>query len=228
MNSHTTWRPASTVILLNRRVTRRLSVMLLKRPAAMRAFPGFWAFPGGRVDPDDSQPIWKDRIAPDPGVLVQQMLRRDQMRLCFTTEDYLSRMQVDAPPLDLWMPKFDQDQLWAHWVAAVREVYEEIHISVGGWGSTPDLLNFTEMMYLGRLAPPPAVPQRFDTRFFAAAIEPEVPRPSALEADDARWLDVEEVLAGAFPLANPTRYALLCLADLGNLEAVMTNYGRPL
>ncbi len=226
MKSHG-WSPAATVLLLNRQVPRDLSVLLLKRPNTMRAFPGFWAFPGGSVSPGDHDAsVWFPRIRPEPSALIAEMLGRDKVSRHFTTGDYLARMEVEADPPDEWLPKVDPETLWAYWIAGVREVHEELGIALGGWPANRGVLDLATLRYLGRIAPPPSVRHRFDTRFFAAAIDPPLSIQVSAEVDDVRWVPVKDALEGPYPLAKPTRYALICLDELGTLDAVMEGSGR--
>jgi len=219
------WRPASTVILVNRAVSSPLSVLLLRRAEHLRAFPGYWAFPGGQLDHADGDSRWVGKITPPPDQLRQIMGRQD-CQGGLNTADYLKRMEVpseDANPQH-WLPLPDDERMWAYWVAAVREVFEELGISLAGWGPTDARLDFRAIHYLGRIAPPPHVPIRFDTRFFAAAIDPNVPIVLSSEADDARWVELDDALR-AYLISKPTRYALVWLSEWRQIQTLFTARG---
>lgn len=203
--------PAATIILVDRAATR-LRVLMLHRSASLAAFPDVWAFPGGQVDVADRDPAWLDRLNPSSIELGRRMRTRDASSAGFTTRDYLQRMHIQAPDPDRWIPAVTQeDELWSYWIAAVRECFEETGIRLAGW-SSGGMLNFSQVHYVGRLVPPPRVPRRFDTRFFAATANVGAVRPAVGEVQDYQWIEVEEAL-DSLPLANPTRYVLVRLRE---------------
>ncbi|PSR22867.1 MAG: NUDIX hydrolase [Sulfobacillus acidophilus] len=202
--------PASTLVLISRH-GKPLSVLLLQRAPTLRAFPGLWAFPGGRVDAVDCDTRWLSGLQPNASVLARLMQARDQSPLSVKTADYLQCMRIKAEAPSTWMPDRGNQELWPYWVAAVRECYEETGLALANW-NTGGPLNFGSFYYLGRLVPPPQVPYRFDTRFFAVLVDqfPVVVREP--EATSYRWIGVHEALA-QLELANPTRYVLLWLSQ---------------
>ncbi|MDA8206625.1 MAG: NUDIX domain-containing protein [Thermaerobacter sp.] len=211
---------ASTVILLDQSSgPHELNVLLLQRAATVSAFPGVWVFPGGRVDAEDSDTTWLERVRPGPAMLARRMALRDVAAGGFGTRDYLKRMRIGAPDPDRWVPNSPSNALWSHWVAAVRECWEETGISLAGWGER-DVLDFNELYYWGRLVPPPQVPRRFDTRFFIALIDRGAIKMSPSEFAAYDWMKVDEALE-LVPLANPTRYALARLKEFGTVNAML-------
>jgi 8-oxo-dGTP pyrophosphatase MutT (NUDIX family) len=207
--------PASTLVLLGRR-TRPLSVLLLQRAASLKAFPGLWVFPGGRVDAADRDIRWLSGLKPTASVLAQIMRARDQSQMCLNTAEYLRRMQIKADVPSHWMNDGVPADLWPHWVAAIRECHEETGLAIAGW-TADQPLNFRSVHYLGRLVAPPQVPYRFDTRFFATLIDPGPVAVQEPEATRYRWVGVVQALT-ELELANPTRYVLQWLSQWSTAE----------
>jgi 8-oxo-dGTP pyrophosphatase MutT (NUDIX family) len=158
-------RPAATVVLL-RPGASGLEVLLTRRPSTMAFAAGMMVFPGGRVDPGDSDARLVARSSLDP--------RQAAQRLGGAIEPGLAA---------------------ALHVAAVREMYEEagVLLADGGAGGTDatalriDLLagrlDFTDiaerldlrlrpdrLVPIGRWVTPAAYPRRFDATFFAAGL----------------------------------------------------------
>ncbi len=96
-----TARPAATVVLL-RQAPRGFDVLLLRRSGEAGFVPGAYVFPGGRVDPEDRDAALAGRL---DGVTPEHAARR-------------LGMSEDAPGAV------------AHYVAALREAFEETGILV--------------------------------------------------------------------------------------------------
>ena len=165
-------RPAATVVLL-RPGTAGLEVLLTHRPATMAFAGGAHVFPGGRVDPSDS----------DPALAARSVL---------AASDAAVALGGDLDPAAA---------LAAH-VAALRELFEEAGVLLADTGASParigegrsallrgevtlpdlalelDLtLRTDRLVPLSRWVTPVVSPRRFDTRFFAALL-PDGAEPS--------------------------------------------------
>lgn len=214
------WRRASTVILLDSQEPGGLMVLLIHRLPAMQAFGGFWAFPGGQVDAQDGVMEWGSRVNPPIAWLVEQMQMEDARPALVNTPDYLWRMHISAEEAHAWLPSRSVDELWPHWIAAVRETYEETGIGLAGWPK--GRLNLDDLFYIGRLAAPPFVAHRFDTRFFVRAIRKQPLSLAVGEIDDWTWVSIDEALSQTtYALANPTRYVLDRIASYQTLSRFM-------
>ncbi|HYH93146.1 MAG TPA: MBL fold metallo-hydrolase [Candidatus Saccharimonadales bacterium] len=157
-------RPAATVVLLRPGVDGP-EVLLAHRPVTMAFAADMHVFPGGRVDPADSD-------------------RRLIARSAITPAEAAVALGGDLEP----------GAAHAAFVAAIRESFEEAGVlfaDVGPAadlesararlliepGSFPDLaerldlrLRTDRLVPLSRWVTPPTMPRRFDTRFFAAAL----------------------------------------------------------
>jgi glyoxylase-like metal-dependent hydrolase (beta-lactamase superfamily II)/8-oxo-dGTP pyrophosphatase MutT (NUDIX family) len=206
--------PAATVVL-TRPGRDGLEVLLTRRPATMAFAPNVHVFPGGRVDPEDSDPALLARSVVAPAAAAQAL-------------------GGDLEPVAA---------LAAH-VAAIRELFEEAGVLladavagagaaapsrvasaarsslVGGeasFGSIATELELTLrtdlLVPLSRWVTPPFMPRRFDARFFAASL-PAGARVS-FEGDEIAghaWLTPAAALAamarGEIELWPPTSATL--------------------
>ncbi len=92
--------PASTVVLARPDGAEGYQIYLNRRPEQMDTYAGVYVFPGGRVEPDD----WSAAmIALTRGL---------------TAAEARQKLGVDLPP----------ELCLGHWVAAVRELFEEVGI----------------------------------------------------------------------------------------------------
>lgn len=184
-------RDAAAVLLLTRE-GGTLRVLMGKRSSAHVFMPNVHVFPGGRRDRDDHRIAVSTEL--HPAVL-------DRMRLVCgarTTDPHLRALAV----------------------AALRELHEEAHISIGRPNDSPDrtlafLPDLAKLRYVARAVTPTSFPRRFDTHFFAlfadeADVDPAAPKDSA-ELQDLRWIDVND--ASCVTIPDITRFIL---ADLAN------------
>lgn len=127
-------------------------VLLGRRNDALAFLPGKYAFPGGRLEPDD-------RAMSASGTLAERCLERLALR----------RAQNCPAPM-------------AFALAAIRELFEETGLLLGTRPQTPFATpvpaawqafvahgyapNLAPLRFLARAVTPPAFPRRFDTSFF--------------------------------------------------------------
>lgn len=166
-------RDAATLLLL-RRDHGKTQVLSGRRSDAHKFMPGVYVFPGGRRDPTDSRVLVSGSLAES---IARKLAYKAGVRM---TE---ARMRALA-------------------VAAIRETYEEVGLTIGAPNATlRSILPFTPdigaLRLVGRAITPPGRPRRFDTRFFALFAE-EVNldltglRPSP-ELETLEWVDVDSV-----------------------------------
>jgi 8-oxo-dGTP pyrophosphatase MutT (NUDIX family) len=179
-------RDAASVILL-RRQSAGLTVLLGKRRADLAFMPNQFVFPGGRVDPADRQ-------AAAGGAL----------------------QSTDARRLDSGMgAKATARRVHALAAAALRECYEETGLMLGHPlagalkpESLPFLPDHSALRYVARAITPTGRVRRFDTRFFAAFAENQAhlhpAGPPDAEFSELRWAKFDEALALDCPAITKT------------------------
>lgn len=224
--------PAASVVLVRAAApgaAEPLEVYLIRRQPRLRFLGGFYAFPGGRVDPADAAPA---ALARCRGLDAGQA----------------AALLAGASPPAL-----------AYWVAAARELLEECGVLLAvdaagrplsgapavvarvdrlrrelmaGGASFGELLaregwyvDCAALRYLSHFTTPRASPIRFSARFFlcrAPATQP--PRLYPEEAAEARWIGPAEgyrrFRAGELPMAEPAEYALGYLAQFESLDSL--------
>jgi 8-oxo-dGTP pyrophosphatase MutT (NUDIX family) len=93
-------RNASTVVLLRPDNDGGFEILLTRRPEEMRFLGGFYVFPGGTVHRDDYSPSTLDRCRALSGGEARKILGSQH----------------------------DPDEALGHWVAVVRELFEEVGV----------------------------------------------------------------------------------------------------
>jgi glyoxylase-like metal-dependent hydrolase (beta-lactamase superfamily II)/8-oxo-dGTP pyrophosphatase MutT (NUDIX family) len=212
-------RAAATVVLL-RPGNRGLEALLTHRPASMAFAPSVHVFPGGRVDEADL----------DPGV---------QARSVVAPEDACHALGGDLPRI----------HALGAYVAAIREVFEEVGIlladhdpqadlgaararllaSAAEWPSIADQLDLrlrTDLLIpLSRWVTPPILERRFDARFFCA-LAPDGIEPTLIGEEVAahawhRPIDaLESMASGALDMWLPTSTTLTQLAFAESIDHI--------
>jgi 8-oxo-dGTP pyrophosphatase MutT (NUDIX family) len=208
--------PAATLILI-REAAGRLQVYLLRRSRASGFMPGSFVFPGGLVDASDG----------DAGF-------------------WLKRVDLAAEAIDGRLGEAGGFEVLPYAVAAVREAFEEsqallahprseaggaytaacafraAHGTERGWfkrlvESEGWVLTLSALSRWERWVTPVAMPRRFDTRFFIAALPPgQICLPDMRETTEGVWLTPQAALAanlaGTVPLTPPGLVSLQELA----------------
>ena len=93
-------KPASTVLLIRPDANGKFDVLLTRRPQAMRFYGGFFVFPGGTIEPQDRS---------------EKVLERCRGLSAAEAEKILG---AESAP----------DTAVAHWVAGIRELFEEVGV----------------------------------------------------------------------------------------------------
>jgi glyoxylase-like metal-dependent hydrolase (beta-lactamase superfamily II)/8-oxo-dGTP pyrophosphatase MutT (NUDIX family) len=212
-------RPAATVVLV-RRGSGGLEVLLTHRPATMAFAPDMHVFPGGRLDAADA----------DPALAARSVL---------SAEAAAERLGGDLEPATA---------LAAH-VAAIREAFEEVGVlladhapgadlvgarsrlleDAGAFPAIADALDLrlrTDLLLpLSRWVTPRSMPRRFDARFFAAAFPEDA--AVTLVGDEVlaqawhRPFDaLESMAAGGLGMWLPTSTTLVQLAHARSIDDI--------
>ena len=223
-------RPAASVLLVRPGTACPVEVYMIRREKSMRFLGGFYAFPGGKVEPADGSGEAMGRCR---GVA-------DAALAAFPAVDGI-------PPL-------------AYWVTAARELVEETGLLVGcdGDGRPVDPgeaavrdrverlrhalvgeeapfhvllaregwhLDLAPFRYLSHFITPPSSPIRFSARFFLAPVPAgQEPRLLGGEASEGFWIDPAEghrrFLAGEMPMAEPADSGLAYISGFDALDDV--------
>ena len=224
-------RPAASVLLVRDGGASGLQVYMIRRNKGMRFLGGWYAFPGGKVDPADAAPELVARChGLDPGAAAR----------------------VLPPP--------DGIESIAFWITAARELCEEtgclMACDAGGrarGGDDPAVaegiervraglragaaplaplleregwhLDLRPLRYLSHFITPPTSPIRFTARFFLAPVPVgQAPQLFTEETSEGFWIDpadgVQRYETGDMPMAEPASSGLRYLAEFGGVEAL--------
>ncbi|MGB5695619.1 MAG: hypothetical protein WBM46_08210 [Polyangiales bacterium] len=209
---------ASTVIVL-REASEGFETFMLCRHQQSGFMGGAHVFPGGKVDADDREPFWRDRV------------------------------DRPAEEITAQLGETDVESGLALLVAAVRETFEESGVLLGtartdvdlraarerlnGGVSFTDLaqemgltLDSTALTPYARWVTPKMESRRFDTRFYVALLpEGQIATHDGTETTSARWLRplsaIDDMLKGRIKLAPPTVRTLQWLMGFGDAKSAI-------
>jgi 8-oxo-dGTP pyrophosphatase MutT (NUDIX family) len=199
-----------------------VEVYMIRRNRGMKFLGGFYAFPGGKVDPADGETAALARVR---GVTAEECAR------CFTDgvapiaywitaarellEETGVLLACDArgAPVDVDQPVID---------GARREVMDGAPF-VDVLARRDWYCDLGALRYLSHFTTPPRSPIRFTARFFVCPLpRGQTPRLFTEETsegfwiapDGAYWRFVDDEMA----MAEPAEYALAYLAQFGSLD----------
>ncbi len=221
-------RPAASVLLVRAAppgAAEPLEVYMIRRQKSMKFLGGYYAFPGGKVDPGDGAP---DLLARAGGLSLEEAER--------------ALPGCDLPAL-------------VYWVTAARELLEETGLLVArdaaggpldaraagaidgirkalmaGEASLASLLagagwylDLAPFRYLSHFITPISSPIRFTARFFLCPVPPgQAPRLYTEETSEGFWIAPGEgyrrFCAGEMAMAEPAEYGLGYLAQFASLD----------
>lgn len=224
-------RPAATVVLL-RDAAAGPEVLLLRRVRSSGFVPGAYVFPGGRVDADDASPELEARLAGLDGPTAAARMALDvdavppalayvlaSLREAFEeTGLLLARRRDGTPP-----PSAARDTR----MAAARDRLLADEDAFASILAELDLhLDGAAVAYIAHWITPVVEPRRYDTRFFAAAVEGDSEvAANAAEMSDAVWLTPGAALArhreGGLPMVFPTVHTLEALSGFTSARAIL-------
>jgi 8-oxo-dGTP pyrophosphatase MutT (NUDIX family) len=216
-------RVAATVLLL-RPASADFEVYLIRRVAAM-AFGGVYAFPGGGVDPSDSQAhvdwagptpaAWGDRLgmAPDAAQAV----------VCAAAREVFEEAGVllAGPDAHTVVGDVSGDD----WEAERQDLVARRRGFADLLAARRLTLRSDLLLPWSRWITPEFEPRRFDTYFFVALLpEGQRTRDVSGEADHTLWLRPADALdraaSGELTMLPPTRVTLAQVAAGGDLAGV--------
>lgn len=219
-------RPAATVVLVRPRSSTGWETYLLRRSAQSPLLADLWVFPGGTVRADDLGPEAELAAEPfSPG------------------QAHAALSRAPGKP-----PATARESLGC-FIAAARELFEEAGVLLGAAPGQADVaglrraveqgrpfhevvaelgarLALDRLIYYAHWITPEAAPQRFDTRFFIAALpEGQTPTPSPFEMAEGIWITARAALerssAGELPLHFATVNHLRRLAPRSRMDELL-------
>jgi 8-oxo-dGTP pyrophosphatase MutT (NUDIX family) len=225
-------RDAATVMLL--RAGRggagqdgALEVYMLRRKPSMAFAPGAMVFPGGSVDPRDTdeQVAWTGPDAREWGRIFDAPPKLARALVCAAVRETFeeSGVLLAGPSADSVV----DDTTSADWEAD-RQALLDRSVSLAELLSRRGLVLRADLLRpWSRWITPVIEPRRFDTRFFAAALPPgQRTRDVGGEASAVAWIEPEQALAAGrrreLALMPPTMVSLTELAACGALDTALT------
>lgn len=216
---------AATTVLL-RPGASGLEVYLLRRQPAMQFAPGVYAFPGGRVDRADHDPVpmwagpsparWAGRLACAEG-LAQALVCAAVRETFEETGVLLAGSTADNVVGDLTGSDWEEQ----------RCALVERSLSLPDFLARNHLVLRTDLLQpWAHWITPVFEPRRYDTRFFVAPLPAgQQARDVSGEADETCWLRPGDVVtaadAGELALLPPTYVTLNELAGFSSVDAVL-------
>ncbi|MGH7308697.1 MAG: NUDIX hydrolase [Candidatus Rokuibacteriota bacterium] len=228
-------KPAASVLLVRSAApgaAEPLEVWMIRRQTGMKFLGGYYAFPGGKVDPADAAP--------------------ETLARCYGLGPEDARLAMDSTEQPPDVPAR------AYWITAVRELLEEsgLLVACDDQGRPVDAgdpaiaravdearvalmtgdLPFATLLaqrawyadlrpfrYLSHFITPTASPIRFSARFFLCAVPPgQRPRLYTEETSEGFWIMPGEgyrrFRAGEMAMAEPAEYGLGYLAQFESPE----------
>ena len=228
-------RPAATIVMLRDGPTG-VETLLLRRTRRAGFVPGAWVFAGGRVDAADGE---SDAVARLEGLdprdaAIRLGLGEDAdpsaaayyvaaLREAFEETGLL----VGHGPTGAPAPSAGEDP-------GVETIRDRLLADEITFGEALDALEVvvdgTAVEYVAHWITPVQEPRRYDTRFFAARVEPErevLLHPA--EMTDALWLTPEDALVrhreGALPMVFPTIRTLEDMRGFTTADALLDAFG---
>ena len=223
-------RPAASVLLVRPGQNAPLEVYMIRRQKSMRFLGGYYAFPGGKVDPGDAAPeiftrcrglqlADAERALPSadgfPALSFWVAAARELLEETGVLAARDARGAIDV-----------EDRAVAERVAAMRRALmsEEtpFHalLAQEGWD-----LDVAQFRYLSHFITPPSSPIRFSARFFLASVPSgQAARLFEEEASEGFWIEPAEGFRrfnhGDMPMAEPAYSGLAYLATFDSLAAL--------
>ena len=216
---------AATLVLI-RDGAAGVEVFCVERALESRFMGGAVVFPGGRVEPDDHDPAWRD-VTGAPSTRAAALGERT-LGLALTIAACRESLEEAAIlPADRVLSHEHvlalRDTL-ATGAAAFRHAMHEAGL----------LIDLSQLVPFARWVTPAAERRRFDARFFMVrAPEGQPGAPDAHETTRSFWARPGDVLerwkAGELQLAPPTHHTLWSLAQVQSVdEALAAAAARPL
>ena len=209
--------PAATIAVV-RDGTDGLETWMMRRVRTMAFLPGAVVFPGGRVDPSDSDVgiRWQ---GPGPEAFAARMGIDAVTARAVVTAAVRELFEETGVLLAGPMPCTDLEE--------ARIAIEKRHIRLARFLDEHDCaVDSQALLPWARWVTPPVEARRYDTWFFVARLpDGGQARPGTSEADLSGWIGVKQALraqaAGEMRLLPPTMTVLRGLDAAGTVAAVL-------
>ena len=229
--------PAASVILLRPGAATPLEAYLIRRARGMRFLGGYYAFPGGKVDPHDGRPEMLQRtrglepgraaaqLGQVPGAVPAVAYWVSAVRELFEETGVLLAVDASGRPVDTHGADLDE-RLEAHRRALTRgDCSLATVLDERGW-----VADLSPLAYLAHFVTPSSSPIRFAARFFLCPLPPgQTPRLILEEASEAFWVAPEAAYArfqtGEWPMVEPAEYGMRYLAQFDSWAALWSHHG---
>jgi len=232
-------KPASSVVLI--RPARNpvvsgepLEVYLIRRNVTMRFLGGYYAFPGGTLEPGDLAPESLARCTGLPAAAAERLLEGTDgiaalafwvtaVRELFEETGVLLAADAAGDPLDVSAPSVTSHLGRCLELLSASRPLGEI-LATQGW-----FLDLRSLRYLSHFITPSSSPIRFSARFFLALLpEGQEPRLFPEETSEGFWIGPWEgyrrFAAGEMAMAEPAEYTLGYLAQFDSFAAVWDSH----
>lgn len=206
-------RPAATTVVARPGEGGPFEILLLKRPLASRFAAGAYVFPGGVLDPSDSDPFWAGvlpeiRNLPQDGRAAAVAALRELFE-----ETGILLLDGDIPE----MPAVSDAR------AALLADERTFADMVREWSGAFRRLR---MAYFARWVTPRLLARRYDALFFLVAMPDRSAEVTITdEHDEVAWVAVDEALErftkGELPMMFPTWQTIQRLSRFEGLEDAM-------
>jgi 8-oxo-dGTP pyrophosphatase MutT (NUDIX family) len=233
MSQAVTPRPAATIAIV-RAITSGLEVLMMQRSLDAGFMAGAYVFPGGAIDPEDSDPRLYALCAGMDDAQASRKLGIEHdglsywvgaIRECFEEAGLLFCYDRSGELIAL-----DQPGLEARFVAQ-RNALNAGQLSFVDFCEQQGLRLATDRLtYFSHWITPAGAPRRYDTRFFATvAPAAQEPLHDAKELVDTVWVRPDEALerdrAGTLSLRTPTIATLRQLGASSDCASLMHALG---
>jgi ribonuclease/clavin/mitogillin len=200
---------------------------MIRRQKSMRFLGGYYAFPGGRVDPEDAAPDIFTRcrglLPADPEDVFGSADGLPALSFWVAAARELLEETGVLSALDARGPIDAQDRTVQERVAAMRRALMAAEapfsalLAREGWD-----LDLARFRYLSHFITPPSSPIRFSARFFLAEVpDGQVVRLFEEEASEGIWIEPAEGFRrfrqGDMPMAEPAYSGLAYLGEFDSL-----------
>ena len=226
-------RPAATVVLM-RDTDHGLEVLLLRRVRSSGFVPGAWVFPGGRVDAGDGSQKVLERTL---GLTVEAAAARLDLQDARTPAAayYVAAFREAFEETGILVGRSERGErtATAHAEPGVLDARERLLAGTCSFADALEklgaFLDSTAMEYIAHWITPTVEPRRYDTRFFAAAVdESAVPAIHEKEMTAALWIAPSEALARSearsLAMVFPTLKTLEALSGFDSTAAVLQDF----